>query len=353
MAGTRNKIIHCINSLGTGGAEILLKNTIELLNEYEHVICYLNKPDDLLPYFQNCTVYCLQHYSVRNIGRTIIKLRSIIIRHNPEIIHAHLFDSTLIARLAKPSSIRFYFTIHNLLSEDAFKINKLSLFLEKLTYSKRQIIISVSNAVLKDYNEWVGVKGKSYVLYNFVQESFFNLSINNNRDIKKGLKLVAIGNLRRQKNYELLIESFTYLKDLPVSLDIYGSGDIEADLSKRIEKCGVNIKLKGRTNNVLSLLPEYDAYIMPSLFEGFGIAPMEAMAYGMPVLLSDIEVFKELAEEIPIYFNPYDSISMANAIKYAYYNWDYIKGKAAHGKSLILAKASKDVYINNLKKIYN
>jgi glycosyltransferase involved in cell wall biosynthesis len=92
---------------------------------------------------------------------------------------------------------------------------------------------------------------------------------------------------------------------------------------------------------------------MGSLFEGFGIAPMEAMAAGMPVILSDLDVFRELAEDVPRYFDPEDAASIASAIRFVHDNWMEMKYRATRGKNLIHKKASKEVYLNRLMEIYN
>jgi glycosyltransferase involved in cell wall biosynthesis len=239
------------------------------------------------------------------------------------------------------------------MSKDAFEVNRMSVFAEKFTYKKRHTIIGVSQQALNDYNKWIGIKGKSFVLYNYVKQSFFDANYDYNRDIQIAFRLVAVGNLRRQKNYFALLEAIHLLKDHPIHLDIYGSGDLEKELLDKINKDGLNVRLMGRTNDVSAVLPAYHAYIMPSLFEGFGIAPMEAMAAGMPVLLSNLEVFKEVAEDFPIYFDPANPSSMADAIKYAYDNWQQVKSKAQKGKSMIKQKVSREVYFSNLIKIYN
>lgn len=53
----------------------------------------------------------------------------------------------------------------------------------------------------------------------------------------------------------------------------------------------------------------------PSLYEGFGLPPLEAMAAGVPVCVSDIPVFHEIYENAAEYFDPYDIESMASIIK--------------------------------------
>jgi glycosyltransferase involved in cell wall biosynthesis len=255
--------------------------------------------------------------------------------------------------MATPSSVKFYFTIHNVLSKDAFEVNKLSKYAESLTYKKRHHLIAVSKDALDDYDKWIGIKGQSTVLYNYVHQKFFNLHYDENMPIAGDFKLVAVGNLRRQKNYPALLEAFRLLKDEPVSLDIYGSGELKEELESSILTGGLNIRLMGRVNDVSKVLPQYHAYIMASLFEGFGIAPMEAMAAGMPVILSDLEVFRELGEDLPQYFDPGKPQSIAESIMLLYQNWEAARAKAKKGKDLICRKASQEVYFKKLLEIYH
>jgi glycosyltransferase involved in cell wall biosynthesis len=345
-------ILHCIDSLGVGGAEVLLRDTINGLEDYDHIVCYLRMPAPLLSSINVQYSYHLEHGSWRSLFSTRKKLKQIIRTHQPDLLHAHLFEPTLIARLSVPRKLKFFFTIHNILSKDAFEVNRLSLIAEKLTYKKRHHIIAVSKEALNDYDEWVGIKGKADVLYNYVSQIFFDLHYNYDLQVTDSFKLVAVGNLRRQKNYPALLRAFELVKDIPVSLDIFGTGGMQEELQNTIDRGQLKVRLMGRVNDISEVLMNYHAYIMPSLFEGFGIAPMEAMASGMPVLLSNLSVFKELGNDIPVYFDPTDPEYISNSIKYAYFNWNEVKAKAKKGKELIYKKASRETYFVKLQEIY-
>ncbi len=349
----KKTILHCIDSLSLGGAEVLLMETLPLLTEYDNVVCYLHPPDTLLSQIKDYPVYCLGYRSKFSFFKTVRKLRQVIKKNNVSIVHAHLFYSTLFTRIACSSRLKFIFTIHSLLSKDAFEVNRLSLFAERITYKKRQLLIGVSQASLDDYNRWIGIKGKSFVLNNYVNDKYFEINLDHKSNIAESFKLIAVGNLKRAKNYSALLDAFSITKDLPVTLDIYGSGDLKNELQKKIVNENLNVRLMGQANEIWNILPDYDAYIMPSLYEGFGIASMEAIAAGLPVLLSDIPVFRELVENIPVYFNPADPESIANAIRYTYNNWQKVILNAAKGKQLIQKKASKEVYLTKLLEIYN
>jgi glycosyltransferase involved in cell wall biosynthesis len=57
------------------------------------------------------------------------------------------------------------------------------------------------------------------------------------------------------------------------------------------------------------------AFVFPSLDEGFGIPLLESMAVGTPIIASNISVFREVAGESPLYFDPYDEKALADAMK--------------------------------------
>ena len=59
--------------------------------------------------------------------------------------------------------------------------------------------------------------------------------------------------------------------------------------------------------NVELLLSQAKIFVFPSLAEGFGMPILEAMSYGIPVVLSDISIHREVAHDAALYFNPMDS----------------------------------------------
>jgi glycosyltransferase involved in cell wall biosynthesis len=65
--------------------------------------------------------------------------------------------------------------------------------------------------VLKDFDNSIGIKGKSTVLHNFVPDDFFNNQIKY-KSFSDELKLVAVGNLKEVKNYQVLIDAFKLLR---------------------------------------------------------------------------------------------------------------------------------------------
>ena len=64
----------------------------------------------------------------------------------------------------------------------------------------------------------------------------------------------------------------------------------------------------------INLLNRCKALIIPSLWEGFGLPALEALAYGTPIIASNQGAIKEIIGDRGLYFNPYDTNDMANAM---------------------------------------
>lgn len=138
--------------------------------------------------------------------------------------------------------------------------------------------------------------------------------------------ILYVGNRKKHKNLIRLIDAFEILKkDCSCCLVIAGSNDDIADEIKE------RINQKGYASNIIeiyhpsdeALLSLYDnasAFIFPSLYEGFGIPPIEAMARGCPVIASNIPAVKEVCEDCAIYFDPYSIDDIAFKIRYALFN---------------------------------
>jgi glycosyltransferase involved in cell wall biosynthesis len=348
------RIVHIINNLSRGGAEILLKSTINLFTEYEHLVIYLNQPDELKGELKGRVHFiCMHHTSWRQIFITSIKIKQIIKDWQPHVIHAHLFDSTLIARLSKVRSIPIVSTIHSTYSTDAFKKSKKALLLERLTVNNQQGLIGVSEYVLKDYLKYVPFKGKTFVLYNFLSQRNFETAENRRIVKREELQCVAVGNLKEAKNYFYLLEAFSHLKNYPIRLDIYGEGSLREPLTQYIQENGLKVNLFGQVGDVLNVLPNYDLFLQGSSHEGFGISVAEAIAMKLPVLISDIPVFREITVG-QAHFFPLDNVHKLAAILKSLSQDERKRKRFVHNAYEQICKiSSENAYKKNLHEIYS
>jgi glycosyltransferase involved in cell wall biosynthesis len=131
--------------------------------------------------------------------------------------------------------------------------------------------------------------------------------------------VLAGGNRMPHKNFDRLLEAWTRIPtDLRPKLVITGShGD--DPLLPTVARLGLSadVELRGwvSADELAALYDGASAYVFPTLFEGFGLPVLEAMARGCPVLGSDIPVLREVGGDDMAYFDPNDPESMAAAVR--------------------------------------
>ena len=132
--------------------------------------------------------------------------------------------------------------------------------------------------------------------------------------------LLAVGNRMPHKGFETLLEA---LARIPAAerphLTITGShGD--DPLSPVVDRLGLGafVDLRGwlRQDELEALYAEATALVFPTRFEGFGLPPLEAMARGCPVLVSDLPVMHEVAGDAARYVDPLDVDAIARDIRW-------------------------------------
>ena len=126
---------------------------------------------------------------------------------------------------------------------------------------------------------------------------------------------LAVSSLDPRKNFTRLIEAFKDVKDC--NLYIVGSHYRVFTQQDSTTISQNNIKFLGRVSDedLVRLYNQAVGFIFPSIYEGFGLPPIEAMNCGCPVLVSDIPVMREVCGKGAIYFNPYDKESIRNTIE--------------------------------------
>jgi glycosyltransferase involved in cell wall biosynthesis len=348
----KTNVLHIIETLGLAGAEKIVVGTINGLPRHNHHLIYFRSPDTLragIP--ADCKVRKLNAGSILGYIKAIFIIRRYIRRNNIRIVHSHLCIPTVVARMACPKNVQLFTTIHNLPSKSYFKTSKVLKWLEKLTYRSRHHIIAICQEVYKDYKRCIGIRGKATILYNYIEDGFFSPGF---RQPVYGpaLKLVAVGTLKYQKNYSYLLEAF---KNLPrnISLDIYGIGPLQDEMQQQINLHKLNIRLMGLNSSMEKVLAEYDAMVMSSHYEGQPLAVLEAMATGLPVILSDIAVLREVTDNNAVFFNLADPGDLARKLVAISNKEIDMSGLAWNNFERAKKIAGKQNYMTSLEEIYN
>lgn len=159
--------------------------------------------------------------------------------------------------------------------------------------------------------------GPAQVVHNGVDEIWFD------EPKPKGGKVpyvVYVGNVKPHKNLVRLLEAWGKLDGCPHVLKIVGkregflTGD--ARVAALAEKLGKRVEFTGRVEDetLRQIVAGASLLVMPSLYEGFGLPPLEAMACGVPCVVSNAASLPEVCGNAALYFNPHDAKAMADVI---------------------------------------
>lgn len=151
-------------------------------------------------------------------------------------------------------------------------------FLSKFILNHSSGIICITEDMKEFIINNFDVKDKIHVIPNFCETS---ASEPLNLESRSGsVRIVYCGHFAKNKGVFDLIEAFEQANfDYPTTLDLYGGGSVPRVMSK-------NVNVKGWVNHseYLELLPNYDFLVLPSKYETFGLAYVEAMGLGIPVI---------------------------------------------------------------------
>jgi glycosyltransferase involved in cell wall biosynthesis len=137
--------------------------------------------------------------------------------------------------------------------------------------------------------------GKVSVVSNYVSETAWSPQFNPHRRGKK-LRLVYFGKFTEQKNLVNLIDACS---GLDVEIDLIGSGNLADQLCAHGQENGLTIRFHPRLeqNDLREVLRYCDCFVLPSNYEGQPKALLEAMAFGMPVIGSNVPGIIDLIED--------------------------------------------------------
>jgi len=353
-------VLHVIDWVGFGGgAEVVAFDAANSLPGKNYVFYFREMPsfdkNDLEQLTNIIPIKASRDCSLSNLFANVLELRRVIKQYDIDIVHAQLFWSNLVARLATPSSKKLFTHIHNIQSKSSLQSKKAKVF-ERLVYNKHETTFCVSEEVKRDYKKIVP-RANAVTLYNFIGDKFFVdcISQKEKRNDDK-IKLVAVGTIKPQKNYPFLINVFAELKKrgrANIYLDVYGKGEEIPAFQKQIAELGINVEFKGENLKLEKIYPQYDGFIMASLYEGYGLSIIEAFASGLPAILSDINVIREVTNSNGIFFNP-ESIEdcvekILNFCDNKYNTAELVERGYTWAKKI----AQKSSYLNKLLQYYN
>ncbi len=245
---------------------------------------------------------------------------------------------------------KFIVTIHDLIlinypTERNTTLNKFYYKFKLFAYriiirnaiKKSEKIIAVSNFTKNDISKNFRVSSKKIKV---IKEGFSikKMSYQGNENFLKKNNITSsfllyVGNAYPHKNLERLCLVFKKIKkDFPdtqlvlVGKDDYFYKRLE-EFIKKNEIYGIIILKEVNDSQLCLLYQEAEFFMFPSLYEGFGLPPLEALSFSLPVISSNRASLKEVLGEAAIYFNPEDEKLMEEVISGALFSEKFRNSK--------------------------
>ena len=315
-------IIHLLNSLTVGGIEkvvIDLSNGLENEKNKVYIITLsnsdftlqplLNKNIEVISLPYNCNSFkgLIQFWltGIRKLVKIINRIKPTIV-HNHSYYHYFLFLSICLKLTnIKPKLFRtvhtsgLFYSSNKLIDRFRRKIETLALIIYPAKY------ISISKTIFKNNSRFFGkyIIDNRYIP-NGIDETKF-IKSNKKNELKEcfGFKnstsiVTYVSRLDLGKNHFCLIDAWEkVIKEFPESqLCLAGDGILNKELKSYAQNKNLlkSITFLGSIKNVNELLSITDIAVFPSEFEGFPISLLEKMYMKLPVITSDIDIFKEI-----------------------------------------------------------
>jgi L-malate glycosyltransferase len=299
-------VLHIIKSLGRGGAETLLPETIKVhdrdLFEF-HCIYFLPWKDQMVESIRQAggRVSCLPASNNIVLMTKVKDVVRYVKENNIRIIHAHLPWAGFLARLVhKMTGVPVLYTEHN----KQERYHGVTKFLNRATFNYQSGAIAVSADVATSITKNIRVRIPVHTILNGVNTDFFQrspelLTIRKEHAIPEGAVVVGtVAVFRFQKRLVEWLEVFAKAAQGKSNVFgvIVGDGPLKAEILETRKKLGLEerVIMPGLQTNVKPWLAAFDVYMMTSQFEGLPIALLEAMSMECAIVSTDAGGIKEV-----------------------------------------------------------
>jgi len=254
-----------------------------------------------------------------------------------DIVHTTMIKADLYSWWNKKNiSKKAVVSMHNYLVEDLnflykpFKA-KVFTFLWKMSLNSINHIIVSSEDQLNYYKKLLGnQKEFTLIPYGINKKEFKEIDLKEKQlleALKSQYKVIgSCGLLIERKGFKQLIEFLINNSNFAVVL--IGDGEDRSNLESLIEKYSLKDRffLLGFKDNSIDYYKYFDIYAMTSYSEGFGLAMLEAMSQSLPVVCSNLPLYRGYFDDINVaLFEPKSIESLSNAIYKVSENMDYYK----------------------------
>lgn len=278
----KKKVLHILNTGSYSGAENVV---ITIINNTKSEIdsVYLSKDGSIRKILAENDI---QFYPVEKLSFS--ELRRAVKAIKPDIIHAHDFTAGMMAAVSTRG-----ISIINHLHNNSPWLQKIGLksILYAMSSFRYKKILTVSDSVMDEFVFSKICKDKTVVVGNPIDIKKIIGKVEN-KNICEPYEIAFLGRLSHQKNPIFFLEIiYEIKKQLPnVQVKMIGDGELREQVENRIKELELedNVKLLGFKGNPYEYLYKAKILCMPSDWEGFGLAAVEALTLGKPVVAASV-----------------------------------------------------------------
>ncbi len=255
-------------------------------------------------------------------------LKKIILENDYDIIHCNTPVGGVVTRLAaKKSRAKIIYTAHGFHFYKGAPIPNWVIYypIEKIMSKYTDMLITINEddyQISKDR-----FNAKSYAKIPGVGIDFKRVEDGSDREtVRKEMGfseddfvLLSVGELNKNKNNITILKAIKKLDNPKIKYMMAGNGPLRTQLEEEIEKMGLSnqVRFLGYTREIGKLHKAADAFCFASIREGLGLAAIEAMHSGLPIITSDVRGINDYSIEGVTGFKsqPLDENGFADAIE--------------------------------------
>jgi glycosyltransferase involved in cell wall biosynthesis len=210
-------------------------------------------------------------------------------RYRPDLVHTHLVHADFYGALAAGRTT-LVSTKHN---DDPFRTGPFRV-VERLLTRRAAKVICITESLALFNRERVGLPAAKLEVIHYGMDEPPAAWAPDELELPEGKIVVAVARLVPQKGLDVAVEA---MAGIDATLVVLGEGPERERLEAQARELGVRLLLPGRVGDVASALRRADVLVHPARWEGFGLALLEAMLAGLPVVATRVSSIPEIVTD--------------------------------------------------------